>query len=95
MEAEDTDVPRCPGTVSKPVLMLLGWTPVAPRTRSSDAETQKTLVGDTKSATVQRGLAKTPAESQQMLCQVRNAQLLQLMKELMKRDPTLATAPHS
>jgi len=90
MEAEYTDVPRCPGIVSTPVLMSSEGVQQTPRTGPSDEETQKTPVGTTESFTVQRALVTNPAESQQMLREIRNAQLLH--EELMRIDPTLATA---
>jgi len=90
MEAEDTDVPQCTGTVSTPVLMPSETThritPVAP----SDTEAKETHVGEIETSTSERALATNPVQSQKMLREIRSAQLLH--EELMMRDPTIATA---
>jgi len=75
-EAKDTDVPRCPGTMLTPVLMPSEGTHRVTPVRPSDTEALKTHVGEMETSTGERALATNPAESQKLLHEIRNAQLL-------------------
>jgi len=90
MDAEDTDVPRCSEAASTPVLIPLAGTHSALCAGPTNAEAQKTPVEPIMSSMAECTRGTNPTESQRMLREIDNAKLLH--EELLKRDPTLATA---
>jgi len=89
MDAKDTDVSRCSGAVSTPVLIPLAGTHSAPCAGPTDAEAQKTPVEPIMSSMAERTRGTNPTKSQRMLREIDNAKLVH--EKLLKRDPTLAT----